>query len=216
MKRTGEETHVVISMPSHHSAGVIKSMRIADNAYIKRHRFDKKILFVGDSITQGYNSLYDMNSYAYQISDYFNADSVIQGVGGTGFAPTTALPTGYKPDMVFIAYGTNDFISLKSIQELEKNATEYIFKLKKLYAAAKFFGITPVWRMDEDKPREIGTFKQCCTCIKTVMQRLNVEIIDGDKILPHITQCMADTVHPNDLGFSLYMLNVIKQLKKKL
>lgn len=214
--KKGKEKHVVFSLPSHSKAGVIAGVEIAESAYVKKHRFDRKILFVGDSITQGHKSVYDMCSYAYQISDYLNADSVIQGIGGSFFAPSTVLPTGYQPNIVFIAYGTNDFARLKTISELEKNAQSYISKLKSLYANATFFVISPIWRMDENQTREMGTFKACCDCIKSVANRLGAEIVDGDTLIPHFSEFMADTLHPNDLGFSLYALNALKQLKGKI
>lgn len=212
----GDEKSVVFTLPSHRYAGVISSVEIADGAYVKPHTFDRKILFVGDSITQGYNSTYDLCSYAYQVSDYLNADSVIQGIGGAFFAPKTVLPTGYTPDIVLIAFGTNDFMRLKALDDLKKNAREYILKLQELYKGAKFFVISPVWRIDENQPREIGTFKMCCNCIKNLARALNAEVINGDKVLPQVPAFMADTVHPNDLGFSVYALNVLKQLEGKI
>ncbi len=211
----GKEKHVVFSLPSHLRAGVILGIEIADGSYVKKHAFDRKILFVGDSITQGYKAVYDMCSYAYQISDYLNADSVIQGIGGSFFAPSTVLPTGYQPNIVFVAYGTNDFTRLKTIVELEKNAESYISKLQSLYADAKFFVISPIWRMDEHQTREMGEFKACCDCIKLVAKRLGAEIIDGDTLIPHFSEFMADDLHPNDLGFTAYALNALKQLQGK-
>ena len=212
----GKETHVVFTLPSHLNAGIIVGVEIADSAYVKPHTFDRKILFVGDSITQGYNSTYDLCSYAYQISEYLNADSVIQGIGGAFFAPKTVLPTGYKPDIVFIAYGTNDFMRLKTLDELKKNASEYILKLQALYEGAKFFVISPVWRMDEKQPREMGTFKACCDCIKNLARELKAEVIDGDQLLPQFPTFMADTIHPNNLGFAAYALNLLKQLQGRI
>ena len=212
----GKEKHVLFTLPSHRNAGVIASVEIDDGAYVKPHKFDRKILFVGDSITQGYNSTYDLCSYAYQISDYFNADSVIQGIGGAFFAPKTVLPTGYNPDIVFIAFGTNEFALLKTLGELEKNAREYIEKIQALYKGAKFFFISPVWRMDENQPQKMGTFKECCDCLKKLAGDLGVEVVDGDKMLPKIPAFMADHVHPNDLGFSMYALNLLKELKGRI
>ena len=210
------ENHLVIVLPNHFEAGVVASFEVSDGAYVRPHVFDRKILFVGDSITQGFNSIYNLSSYAYLISDYLNADSVIQGIGGSRFSPSTVLETGYKPDIVFIAYGTNDFAFVSSLAKMEKNAREYITKLQALYTGAKFFLITPIWRMDEDKIREMGTFKEARACIKCVAEKLSVEVIDGYDLIPQLPEFMADSIHPNDLGFSLYALNVLKQLQGKI
>ena len=210
------ENHLLIALPSHSHAGVISSVEIADGCYVRPRSFDRKILFVGDSITQGYNSNFDLNSYAYLLSEYLNADSVIQGIGSSRFAPSTVLPTGYKPDIVFIAYGTNDFAGLSSIADLEENAREYICKMQALYSGAKFFVITPVWRMDEGVVRSMGTFSNARECIKQVAIKLGAEVIDGYDLLPQLPQFMADTVHPNDLGFSLYAINLLKGIQGKI
>lgn len=84
------------------------------------------------------------------------------------------------------------------------------------YKGAKFFVISPVWRMDEKQPREMGTFKACCDCIKNLARELKAEVIDGDQLLPQFPTFMADTVHPNDLGFSAYALNLLKQLQGRI
>ena len=86
---------ITISLPSHGAGGVISSVEIADNSFCERHRFDRKILFLGDSITQGWNCKYDSMSYAYLVSDSLNADSIIQGIGGAVFAPSTILPMDF-------------------------------------------------------------------------------------------------------------------------
>ena len=211
-----EEKHILFSLPSLDYAGVISSMEIADGAYVKPHTFDRKILFVGDSITQGYNSVYDTSSYAYQVSEYLNADSVIQGIGGAVFAPKTVLPTGYQPDIVFIAFGTNDFVCLQTLEELEQNAREYIQKIQAIYVEAKLFVISPIWRMDEKQVRAMGSFQECCNRIKALAKELDVNAIDGERLVPKLADFMADTVHPNDLGFSVYALNLLKRLKGKI
>ena len=210
----GKEKHIVFSLPSHDADGIIKSFEIADGSYIKRHTFDRKILFLGDSITQGWNSDYDQNSYAYQVSDFLNAESVIQGVGGSFFEPLTVVPIGFNPEIIFIAYGTNDFMRLSDINELEKNATQYIQKVKELYKSAKIFVISPIWR--QNQVSNMGTFSDCTSKIKSVAKKLNVNVIDGDKIIPPLPEIMSDEVHPNGLGFSLYTLNLLKQLKNKI
>jgi len=210
------DNHIVISLPSHREPGVISEVEIDNGAFIRPHIFDRKFLFLGDSITQGYASKYDFNSYAYQISHYYNAESVIQGIGGSFFVPETVMSIGYNPDVIFIAYGTNDFMCLKSLDELKNKVKAYIKALKSIYTDTKLIAITPIWRKDKGELRAMGVFKDCCDCIKKAMLELDVKIIYGDKLVPPLNEFMADSIHPNDLGFFAYTLNLLDQLQDKI
>ena len=76
---------VTVAFPSY-EIGVIDELELSDGAVATRHKFDTKILFIGDSITQGWNAGVDTLSYAYRTSFALNAESIIQGVGGAGAA----------------------------------------------------------------------------------------------------------------------------------
>jgi lysophospholipase L1-like esterase len=212
----GKMNRVVVSLPSHKYSGAFYSVELSKNAKIERHVFDRKILFLGDSLTQGYNARFDLLSFAYLISDFFNAESVVQGIGGTCFEPTTALDIGFEADIVFVAYGTNDFTRYQTLQELEIQAEKYLSKWKTVYPNATFFLISPIWRQDAEEEKPMGTFSKCCEAIKKVAQDLAVTLIDGDKIMAQLPDFMADTIHPNDLGFTLYAINVLKEVYKKI
>ena len=101
-----EKLHrVTIHLPCHNSIAGIKLLEIDDGSVARPHEFSRKFLFLGDSITQGWNSETETLSYAYQVSDHFNAESVIQGVGGSFFEPTTLDRGEFEPDTVFVAFG---------------------------------------------------------------------------------------------------------------
>jgi len=38
--------------------------------------------------------------------------------------------------------------------------------------------------------------------------------LDGLKMLPHIQRFLSDGTHPNDLGFAVLALNLVKELNK--
>lgn len=203
---------VIIAMPSHVTAGIVCDVELSDGATVKPSVHDNKILFLGDSITQGHASKYDLNSYAYLVSDHFNADSVICGIGGACFEPESIDEINFEPNMVFIAYGTNDFSCLKSAYELEKNCFDYLSKIKELYGYAEIYVISPVWRNDCHINRDVGSFDDACKIIESVAFKLNLNIIKGEKMLNKNMDFMFDDVHPNDLGFAVFAHNLIKEL----
>ncbi|MBR4013585.1 MAG: hypothetical protein IKJ00_04735, partial [Clostridia bacterium] len=79
----GGEKRVTLYFPAHDIAGVLTSVELDDGATVTPHQYDRKFLFIGDSITQGYAADYDTLSFAQRVSRFYNADSVIQGIGGT-------------------------------------------------------------------------------------------------------------------------------------
>lgn len=209
---SAKQKHVVVVLPSH-GVGVIDSIEIDDNTSVQPHFFDMSVVFYGDSITQGWNSQLDCMSYAYQLSRMLNANSTIKGIGGARFEPTTIADNGLRPDVVFVALGTNDFSFRKSMADVQNHAEAYLQKIRLLYSAATVFVISPVWRKDCNVVKECGTFDECCKVIQSVSDKLGLNTIDGSKLLPHNDCMMDDDVHPNDLGFSQYAINLLYTLR---
>ena len=210
----GKENHIVIYMPSHNPCGVIKSVSIADGASITPHSFDKKFLFLGDSITQGWDSKYDSLSFAYLISEFFNAESVIQGIGTACFEPTVVYDMGFDPEVVFVAFGTNDFGQRLSFDLLKSRAQGYLEKIKNLYSKSKIFVITPIWRVDYDIITKAGDFESCKKAVGDCARSLGLTVVNGDKLVPPNRDFMADYWHPNDLGFTVYAINLLREIVK--
>ena len=146
------------------------------------------------------------------VSDFFNAESIIQGLGSSRFEPTTALPIDFKPEMVFVAYGVNDFGHLSTLDELKNNAKNYLEKVKQLYANAKIYVISPIWHANHETNARMGSFSDCTNAIKDAAKALSLSVIDGEKLVPPNKKFLTDGLHPNDLGFTLYALNLLRIL----
>lgn len=214
----GELHRVTLIFPSHSEApshvGHVHGVELSDGAKVFPHVYGEKFLFMGDSITQGWNSEIDSLSYAWRTSLFFNADCVIHGVGAGIFSPDTfEAPAGFDPDRVFIAFGTNDYNQLKTKEELRKNMTAFLDRLQCAYPHKKIYGITPIWRSDTVS-RPMGTFDECIAVIRKEYEARGITVIDGMKLVPHHKNFYSDYVHPNALGFSCYAENLIKELIK--
>ena len=201
---------VTLSLPSHGAGGIIASVEIADGAFIERHRFDSRLLFLGDSITQGWNSKYDSMSYAWLVSDALNAESIIQGIGGAVFAPATVLPMDFAPDTVVIAYGTNDW-GLTTWDKFSKNCREFYKILAEQYPKANIYALAPIWRKEVEEVRECCDFRQVASYIHEVTKPYsNIKVIDCFDFVPKEERYFADfKLHPNDKGFEHYGKNLI-------
>ena len=212
-----EKLHrVTIHLPCHDVIAGIKLLEIADGAVARPHEFSRKFLFLGDSITQGWNSEIETLSYAYQVSDHFNAESVIQGVGGAFFDATTLDRGKFEPDTVFVAFGTNDARRFHSLDAIYLRCEDYIKKVLTLFPEAQIYVITPVWCGDFDTIQlPYGHVREVGATIADAAHQFGITVIDGLQMIPFDMTYFADDLHPNTEGFCVYAENLIKALENK-
>lgn len=210
------DKRITLVLPSH-SPGKISGIDLQDGTYIRPHRYTMKIAFYGDSITQGWCSAKDSQSFAWLVSRHFDADSLNLGVGGITFLPKTVEDVGYAADVVIVALGTNLFSTRRSIQQVRDICAEYFDRIVQVYKDSKLFCITPIWRGDEHLPRPAGTLEQVRQIIAEEARKRKLIVVDGLTLVPHRVEYYADAyLHPNDLGFALYAQNLIHELDRYL
>lgn len=211
----GAAHRITLHLPSHGEAGGFSAIELSNGATLKRHKFDRKLLFIGDSITQGWNTAIDTLSYAYLVSDALNAESVIQGTGGACFNAATLDKMDFTPDCVVIAYGTNDSNRDKSedCREVAADCKAFLEKAVSLFPHATINVITPPWRTDMEVPKPYGSLRRVNETVAAVARSLDLHVIDGLSMYPADARFMADVLHPNALGFCVYAHNLLKQLK---
>ena len=198
---------------SFHAYTSVSYIELSEGAYIRPLDYKQKMLFFGDSITQGWHSSRDEYSFAYLTSLHFSANSIIQGVGGAYYHPSLAERLDFDPDTVIVAYGTNDASRAQSVDEVRTNCAEFLSRICTYYPNAAIRVITPIWRTDYDQLRPYGHVQLIGDCIRTEAERLNIPVIDGMKLLPRDPSFLADTVHPNDKGFERYAKELIRALE---
>ena len=203
---------VEIILTSHHYGSKIARVELSDGATVKRSQFDLKVLFMGDSITQGWRTKYNCGSYGAIVSSYFNAESIIQGVGGGFFEKGIVDSIGFTPDVVIVAFGTNDYGRCKTFEEVETKMSSFFEELNEQYKDSKIIYVSPIWRTDEYQEREMGTFYECTKKMQTIAKNHGAFVVDGAKMLMRCEEYLADGLHPNDLGSYCYALNLIKEI----
>ena len=211
------EKRVTLVFPSH-SVGSIADVELADGATFAPHRHACKILFLGDSITQGWNSKDDSASFAWRVTLALNADSIINGIGGAIFLPDSVERVNFAPDMTIVAYGTNDVGWHKTPESYEAQAEETLKRVAQAYPKSRLVALTPIWRGrgDEEKVRPVGTIPQVRALIESAARRQGFEVIDGLSLVPHDPALYADGwLHPNDEGFAFYAERLIAALERR-
>lgn len=211
------EVRVTLYFPSHNTGGVLEFLELDDGAFFRPHRFDRRMLMIGDSITQGYNSKYDSLSYALRVSRHFNAESVIQGVGGAYFHESTFDTVPFTPDIVTVAFGTNDFGHFKTLEELRLHAAAFLGKVSAAYhRTSEIFVLSPIWR-EHREGKQMGSFQSARAVVREEAEKRNLIHIDGLLLLPPDPEFFADGyLHPNDNGFGIMAENLIAEMEKHL
>lgn len=202
---------VTFVLPSH-SEGRIRCIHIDPGATITPHVHSRKFLFFGDSITQGWESPWDCLSYAWHITNYFDADSYILGVGGTYALPDTVVPMNFNPELIFVAYGTNDLYRFSSEEAFVRSYSAYLRNLQTYFPDSKILCLTPIWRKDgNEAPIPIRSIR---SLIEQEATKCHCVCIDGLSLVPHHPDYYSDGyLHPNGIGFSLYASNLIQAIQ---
>ncbi|MEK3722857.1 SGNH/GDSL hydrolase family protein [Paenibacillus sp. FSL H8-0034] len=177
----------------------------------------KRLLCLGDSITQGMDSLHPSNTYPVLLSNFLNMQLLNQGVGGYFFnADSLDVSLPYHPELITVAYGTNDWSRCRTIAEFREHCANYMRMLVFLYPEARIFTMTPIWRRDMHEQKGTFSFLEINQAIAGVCSFFpNVRVIDGLSLVPHVPSLFdAGGVHPTDEGFLHLALNLLKIIQK--
>ena len=202
------------------SKGVtLRELSIDDGATLRPYHRSHKLLAFGDSITHGAHAKHPSLSYITRLANMLDADLDNRGVGGDKFdAHIVELEPMTDPDIVTVAYGTNDWRHLPR-ERFDRECQKTFEVLAKRYANARIFVISPIWRADwkgencmEIPMREI--YPLLCDYARPYS---NFTVIDAWNFVPHLHDFFGDGVlHPNDLGMSCYAEGVYREIMKAL
>lgn len=177
----------------------------------------KTILFLGDSIMQGYTTRFPSLSYPVQISLEQGTSLINQAIGGETFRPVILDEyPGFTPDLIMIAYGTNDW-SGKPQARFEADAAGFIGKVRAIWPETPVVILTPIWRgnAEEIKPGNFHFTDVHDFLTATAAQYDNMYIIPGKSLFPAVPELMEpDRLHPIELGFIYYAKRLNAELKK--
>lgn len=197
---------VVIYLPADATV-LIKDVDI-DGAYepaVKK----EKVLWLGDSITQGFGPLRSAQTYVSVANRLLGYDIINQGIGGYVYDKKSLMPMeGYKPDKIIVALGTNQYGD-KTMDAVE----EYYIRLMEIYGDTPVLCISPLWR--GDNLEGVPTLMKYCENIKKIAGKYkNVKIVDGMKLVPHLGEYYLDMLHPNCLGCEVYGRNLVEEIRR--
>lgn len=188
---------------------VIRNFTI--NGQWKKAEKNATILWLGDSITQGYGPLRSACSYVSVANRILNCEVVNQGIGSYKYDKNAITPIpDFKPDRIIVSMGTNQY----NLEGQDVVIKEYYDALTSLYPDTPILCITPIWRGDTPEG-EYDVFLKIRDTISTIAEAYpNVSVNDGFTLVPHLTEYFLDKLHPNALGCELYGRNLADYIRK--
>ncbi len=180
------------------------------DAKVTRAKKNEKVLWLGDSITQGYGPLRSSCTYVSVANRLLNYDIINQGIGGYVYDKNSLMKMeGYNPDKIIVALGTNQYGD-KDMSVVE----EYYETLTGIYGnEIPILCISPLWR--GDNLEALPVLYAFCENVKKIAGRYkNVQIIDGMKLVPHLPEYFLDNLHPNCFGCEVYGRNLVEEIRR--
>jgi lysophospholipase L1-like esterase len=199
------------------SKGVtLQELCLDDGATFVPHHRKYRLLSFGDSITHGALATHPSLTYTERLASLLDADLDNRGIGGDHFSAGLAeLEPVENPDIVTVAYGTNDWSHWGAC--FDEECPCMIKNLATRYPDAEIFVISPIWRGDWDRKgsmdRRLPDLHQ--TICEYASSYPNVKVINAWNFVPHLSDFFGDGhLHPNDLGFGLYAECLYREIVK--
>lgn len=190
----------------------LKDVQLDDGAMFEPAIKERKILFLGDSITQGCNTLFPSLTYHNLLAAEWDADILNQGISGDVFNPEQLEPElNFCPDTIFVAYGTNDF----GRNDYKERVVEaYFSKLRNIYPETMTYVLLPIWRGDLEGQEE--AFDDARKSIANICSKYkNIKVLDTIDMVPHFEEFFYDKfLHPNECGFLYYAKGILNEVNK--
>ncbi len=208
----GGKKHIEIYLPNYSEVG-IKDF-FANGKYRAVTKKKPKVLFFGDSITQGGGSKRSAQTYVNVLKREMGYEILNLGIGGYVFENNLVKEMPFSPDKIVVALGTNHH----GLSEEESRAriTSFFDALTERYGDMKKLVLLPVYCGNPSISDRKEKYKRLSRTISQIAGRYpNVQIVNAYDMIPHFADYyMEDFVHPNALGMELYGKNLAKAIRK--
>ena len=192
------------------------TLELSDRAWIAPVKKTRKLLAYGDSITQGYDAEKPEEAYIVRLADWLDAELICKAIGGERFCPRLAeLCEVSDPDLITVAYGTNDW-SKSEKDEFLSDSREFFRILSEKFPNTPLIVLAPIWRADMHRQTNVGNLVDVATHFRSIAENIrDMTVIDCMEFVPHDSGYFRDLrLHPNDLGFRCYADALIERMKE--
>jgi lysophospholipase L1-like esterase len=208
---------VCLYLPYHRPL-VLERLDVDDHATVDPlPKPGRRLLMLGDSITQGAFASSGFASMATQLGRLLDMELLNQGLGGHMFDEQFVdVRLHFNPDVVVVAYGTNDW-SVRTREQEQRHVSAFVGRVRRTFSPQRtaVVVVTPLWRHDGGRLGPGGTLADFSTGIAEAAAAVGgVQIIDGLRLVPQRGEYFSDGVHLNDTGSSLCAAGLFCEMRK--
>lgn len=168
-----------------------------------------KVLWLGDSISQGYGTFFSGGSFVNVVRRKIGFEVLNQGIGGYYYDAKCLMSLEkFIPDRIIVAFGTN----LHDWRDKDKFISEFYEKLNEIYAGVKTLSISPLKRFDS--ALDESGMEETRKLIEYNCKKYGTEFLSGENIIPPEEKYFIDGLHPNAVGAEIYADKVVEYLTK--
>jgi len=197
-------------------ASQLVCLELEDGASVRKIEPKGEFLFIGDSITQGYDSLLPQNRYTNRVCRAMGLVEHNLAIGGEVFRPNLAklICDRASIERIAVSFGSNDW-SLQTYEETKRKCEAFLGTLSERFGKKTIYVLSPIWRGDYRDERPFGRFERAAELIQAVCrQHENLVFLDGFDFVPHQTKLFGDGfLHPTDEGFACFAENLQRAIE---
>ncbi len=190
---------------------IVKELTVEENAWVNPVNYNGgRLLFIGDSITQGMDASSPTRSFASRVAAACKLDFHNLGVGGAVMEKEVgrlALKLSWRKAVV--AFGVNDCSKKRPIEEFIAH-TRGMFEILSASSHARVFVVTPIPWLAAPADANLQMYRDAIKETAAAFRR--VKVIDGLEMVPADPSYFTDKTHPNDLGMKIYAENLTRSL----
>lgn len=212
---------VTIILPESNSyEWALKELQVDCGAYFVPYETEINMLFLGDDITFGYNNQDNAsNTYTFYTANYFKANTLIQAPRGSTPDPDYLDPElNYEPDVIILAYGTNDWEKFKAeytVDDFKEKLNAYIDRLLEIYPDVPVIAISPINRYNMGGNWKT-TFYDARAAYQEVFTERGFFVVKGEEMIPLMHEYYYDNIHPNPAGFIEFGKNLCAAIEDRI
>ncbi|MBI1955372.1 MAG: hypothetical protein HYS38_03165 [Acidobacteria bacterium] len=183
-----------------------------------------RVLFHGDSITQGTGTSHPRNTFVWVVCERLGCDPINLGFGGSAWGDKPVadyIASRQDWNVLVVAFGTNTYRRAQETPEqFGKTYDTFLSTIRATHPDVPILCITPLWRGadgTEEKNQAGYTHQQYRDAVTQVVKRRqasdsNLHLLEGKELVPQ-NLLNADQVHPNDEGAAKLAAAVATELK---
>lgn len=208
----GAEHSIEVHMP-HLCECTVEELIIEDGATLAPLKFTGgRMIFLGDSITQGMTSSSPARAYASLLAAGLKRDFHNICVGGAVMRREVgkmALDLSWKTAVA--AFGVNDCSQQRALEEFTAD-TRGMFEALTSRSEANVYALTPIPWPASPPDRKLEDFRDAIRVAARHFER--VQVIEGTELVPNDARYFVDGCHPNDAGMQAYAENLLEQISR--